>query len=79
MKEFINNNKQTALDWILFQLIESGFLNPSIEDREEIIIILATAKALEAKQMREIWEGGINSTEGGGKSFEQFCTEFNKK
>jgi hypothetical protein len=57
--------KQTAVEW-LWNESQSRELQAS--DFEQ-------ALAMEKEQMFELWNGGINCTEEGGKSFDQYYNE----
>ena len=68
MQQPINNNKQqTAVDWLVEQL-------PLIQ-QEGLRDIIEQAKEMEKEKMFEFWNKGIDCTEEGGKSFEQYYNE----
>ena len=56
--------KQTAVRWLVEQLKLEGY-DHTVEQ----------ALAMEKDQMFELWNGGINCTEEGGKSFDQYYNE----
>ena len=64
--------QQTAVEWLLENIHIIPKFELSIED------ILEQAKQIEKDQLFEFWNGGINSTDEGGKSFDQFYETYNK-
>ena len=62
--------KQTEVEWLEKKLIESG-VNLLSEEFE----FIEQAKVMEKEQSYKFWQGGINCTEEGGKSFEQYYNE----
>jgi hypothetical protein len=66
----MSNNKQTAVEWLEYQLDQYG--KTHFFSKRELI---AKAKAMEKEQAFRFWCGGIECTEEGGKSFEQYYTE----
>ena len=61
----------TAVEWLFDNLDLSG--------GSEAIDTLKKALEMEKQQAFEFWQGGINCTEKGGKSFEQYYNETYKK
>lgn len=59
--------KQTAVEWLESELKKL----PMVDVTE----IFQQALAMEKEQMFELWNGGINCTEEGGKSFDQYYNE----
>ena len=57
--------KQTAVEWI-----RQINLNRELDKFD-----FEQALAMEKEQMLELWNGGINCTEEGGKSFDQYFNE----
>jgi len=64
-------SKQTAVEW-LHNEIWSNFEFKSSQEKREITSKIEQAKAMEREQSFKFWQGGINCTEEGGKSFEQY-------
>jgi len=64
----------TSIEWLEEKLIDNGvnFLSEEFE-------FIKQAKEMHEKEAFEFWNGGINSTEEGGKSFEQYYNEKFKK
>ena len=62
--------KQTAVEWLLQRFEDGDMYN--VEDTQ---FIKQQALAMEKEQMFELWNGGINCTEEGGKSFDQYYNE----
>jgi hypothetical protein len=71
--------QQTALRFFLIGLIdlEIGKGIPTSK-QEELHSLYDKAKKMEEDQLFEFWNGGINSTDEGGKSFDQFQEIYNK-
>jgi len=69
----MENKKQTAVEWLCSQIytiqveLEAG--NNPLKNKIE------QAKEMEKQQMLEFWNGGIDCTEEGGKSFEEYYNE----
>jgi hypothetical protein len=62
----MSNKQQTAVEWLAKKTFIPAYL-------------LERAKELEKQQMFEFWNKGIDCTEEGGKSFDQYYNEtFNK-
>jgi hypothetical protein len=61
--------KQTAVEWLYQELIKTWYDAKSSKD------ILEQALAMEKEQMFELWNGGMDCTEEGGKSFDQYYNE----
>jgi phosphosulfolactate synthase (CoM biosynthesis protein A) len=59
--------KQTAVDWLTDQVEDFIGLIPTD--------IIEKALAMEKEQAFQFWNGGIDCTEEGGKSFEQYYNE----
>jgi hypothetical protein len=59
------SNKTTAVEWLFDQLPDHLRLTKDGLD------MLTRAKEIEREQIEEAWNGGILSTEEGGKSFDQ--------
>ena len=57
--------KQTAVEWL-----RQINLNRELDKFD-----FEQALAMEKEQMLELWNGGINCTEEGGKSFDQYFNE----
>jgi hypothetical protein len=58
--------KQTAVQWLIEQKTKfHAIINDDLEK----------ALAMEKEQAFEFWKGGIDCTEEGGKSFEQYYNE----
>lgn len=66
--------KQTAVEWLIARF-ESGDMY-NVEDAQ---FIKHQAIKMEKEQSFEFWQGGINCTEEGGKSFEQYYKETYEK
>jgi hypothetical protein len=75
-------NKQTAVGWLIEQLKEYDFAD--IKDNENYIIKIPAwvltekeeqAKQMEKEQLFEFFKAGQDSTEEGGKSFDQYYNE----
>ena len=66
--------KQTAVEWLInhWKKLQSEGKKMSWN---QIIQITELSKELETQQAFEFWQGGINCTEEGGKSFEQYYKE----
>jgi hypothetical protein len=64
-------NKQTAVEWLREQL----YRDMKTTQGTIIHYLLEQALAMEKEQMFELWNGGINCTEEGGKSFDQYYNE----
>ena len=61
-------NKKTAVEWLFDQLPVHLRLSKDGLD------MLNRAKEIEREQIEQAWNGGILSTEEGGKSFDQtYC------
>jgi hypothetical protein len=75
----MNKKEQTALRFFLIGLIELeiGKGIPTSKE-EELHLLYDKAKQMEEDQLFEFWNGGINSTDEGGKSFDQFYEIYNK-
>lgn len=70
-------NKQTAVEWLESKL---KAVKPSeFCSIETIIEWTQKAKEIEKQQMLEFWQGGIDCTQRGGTSFEQYYNETYKK
>ena len=67
----MENKTFTAVEWFIEQLIPK-------DQHEGIMDIIEEAKQMEEDQLFEFWNGGIDSTEEGGKSFDQFYEIYNK-
>jgi hypothetical protein len=61
--------QQTAVEYLFEQLWETP------KDKFTWHSILKKAKEIEEQRMLEFWNGGIDCTEEGGKSFEQYYNE----
>ena len=61
--------QQTAVEYLFEQLWETP------KDKFTWHSILKKAKEIEEQRMFEFWNGGIDCTEEGGKSFEQYYNE----
>ena len=66
---------QTAVEWLVNELIELGMEYPLNEAIEKI----NKAKAMEKEKAFEIFEAGQKSMEEGGKGFEQYYNETYKQ
>ena len=64
--------KQTAVKYLEEKLDIMLLLDFEWDKLEKII---NKAKTMEKEQAFEFWQGGINCTEEGGKSFEQYYNE----
>jgi hypothetical protein len=62
--------KKTAVEWLVEQ-VNADCLNSTFIRKE----LIDQAKAMECEQSFKFWQGGINCTEEGGKSFEQYYNE----
>ena len=67
--------QQTAVEWLIEQVKSKEWQDMFIWHKEEIF---DQAKQMEEDQLFEFWNGGINSTDEGGKSFDQFYETYNK-
>ena len=61
--------QQTPVEYLFEQLWETP------KDKFTWHSILKKAKEIEEQRMFEFWNGGIDCTEEGGKSFEQYYNE----
>jgi len=61
--------QQTPVEYLFEQLWETP------KDKFTWHSILKKAKEMEEQRMFEFWNGGIDCTEEGGKSFEQYYNE----
>lgn len=66
--------KQTAVEWLEQNIWEHIEYKPATQLRV-IREQFRQAKEMEKEQMFELWNGGINCTEEGGKSFDQYFNE----
>ena len=77
----------TVVTWLDEQLQDTMFIQYGYSDgvrkivipMEDYIRLKKIAKEMEKEQMFELWNGGINCTEEGGKSFDQYYNEKFKK
>jgi hypothetical protein len=69
-----NEKQQTAVD-LMFQKAISVLPMGSIDARRRLKETYEQAKEIEKEQMFEFWNKGIDCTEEGGKSFEQYYNE----
>ena len=60
--------KQTAVEYLI-QEIELGLSEKGMKN------VFQHAKAMEREQMLEFWQGGINCSEEGGESFDQYYNQ----
>jgi hypothetical protein len=72
--------KQTAVDMFCGNITDhiEGIFNGSIQQDEFAKRMRESynqAKAMEKEQAFEFWQGGINCTEEGGKSFQEYYTK----
>lgn len=70
--------KQTAVEWLVKELNQKVDFIP-MDKWNEIRDIVQQARAMEKEQSFEFWQGGINCTEKGGKSFEQYYQQTYKE
>jgi len=66
--------KQTAIEWLV-EFINSDQYQKAFGQTYISVALVEQAKAMEKEQMFELWNGGINCTEEGGKSFDQYYNE----
>lgn len=68
--------KQTAVEWLIEKVKSKEWQDMFIWNKEEVF---NEALKMEEEQSIELWQGGINCTEEGGKSFDQYYkNNFNK-
>jgi phosphosulfolactate synthase (CoM biosynthesis protein A) len=67
-------NKQTAVEWLVSELNKRVDFIPWSK-WVEINEIVQQAKEMEKEQHLEFWQGGIDCTQRGGTSFEQYYNE----
>lgn len=67
------DKKQTAVEWLVEQIKSDQ--NQKSLSASEWMQVINQAKQMEKEQSFEFWQGGINCTEEGGKSFEQYYNE----
>ena len=67
-----NMKKQTAVKYLEEKL---DIMLPLDFEWDKLEKIINKAKTMEKEQAFEFWQGGINCTEEGGKSFEQYYNE----
>lgn len=71
--------QQTAVEWLVNQLdLITNDTNKYDDFRWVFEEEIKQAKQMEKDQLFEFWNGGINSTKEGGKSFDQFYEIYNK-
>ena len=66
--------KQTAIEWLV-EFINSDQYQKAFGQTYISVALVEQALAMEKEQMFELWNGGINCTEEGGKSFDQYYNE----
>ena len=66
--------KQTAIEWLV-EFINSDQYQKAFGQTYISVELVEQALAMEKEQMFELWNGGINCTEEGGKSFDQYYNE----
>lgn len=64
--------KQTVVEWLEEEFIK---LEATIGVYGKMYELIKQAKEMEKDKAFEFWQGGINCTEEGGKSFEEYYTE----
>jgi hypothetical protein len=64
----MSDKKQTAVEWAFEQITNIDWKHLSDSDRNDLF---DQAKQIEREQIEDAWNGGILSTEEGGKSFDQ--------
>jgi hypothetical protein len=70
------SDKKTAVEWLVDQLEKWELYSKiSFQCLKEI----EQAKAMEKEQIENAWNGGIECTEEGGKSFDQYYKETYEK
>ena len=73
--------KQTALNWLIDRILSEPDWDGEIEWRTKYLehINLAAfvirARRMDRKQLLEVWQNAIESTQEGGKSFEEIYGE----
>jgi hypothetical protein len=73
--------KQTALNWLIDRILSEHDWDGEIEWRTKYLehINLAAfvirARRMDRKQLLEVWQNAIESTQEGGKSFEEIYGE----
>ena len=70
----MENKKQTAVEWLVEQF-EKYYVFRDLKNT----IVYQQAKAIEQEQIENAWNGGIECTEEGGKSFDQYYKETYEK
>jgi hypothetical protein len=68
--------RMTAVEWFNQQIVDRQNGKGDSTSWDEVI---EKANKMFVNQMLEFWQGGINSTEEGGKSFDQYFNENYKK
>ena len=74
LQEMKENTPKTALEWYEREMFKTGF----VQHLDIFNEIYKQAKQMEEDQLFDFWNGGINSTDEGGKSFDQFYEIYNK-
>jgi uncharacterized protein YukE len=67
--------KQSSIEWLEKELLKNGYVNKGYHNQDSLNHLenlFIQAKEMEEKQNFEFWQGGINSTEEGEKSFDQY-------
>lgn len=67
--------KYTAIEWLVEQLEGDDAIIARVIGLKKYNEIYKKAKEMEEQQMLEFWNGGIDCTEEGGKSFEEYYNE----
>jgi hypothetical protein len=68
----------TSIEWLEKELLKNGYVNKGYHSQDSLNHLenlFIQSKEMHEKELFEYWNGGINSTEEGGKSFEQYYQE----
>jgi hypothetical protein len=68
----------TSIEWLEKELLKNGYVNKGYHNQDSLNHLenlFIQSKEMHEKEAFEYWNGGINSTEEGGKSFEQYYQE----
>jgi hypothetical protein len=72
----------TSIEWLEKELLKNGYVNKgyySQDSLNHLENLFIQSKEMHENEAFEYWNGGIKSTEEGGKSFEQYYQETFKK
>jgi hypothetical protein len=72
----------TSIEWLEKELLKNGYVNKGYHSQDSLNHLenlFIQSKEMHEKEAFEYWNGGIKSTEEGGKSFDQYYQETFKK